>query len=225
MGAYGSKDQHPNLLNNDSENEYLKSIEWIYCEKCGHKHLKQYKSCPNCGKAHKKKSKWAVFWSIVAIIEAISIVYFFRDNIIEQINLLKHYSPTQTYTKSSDYSYLNDTESSSEYKSKCEYVDYEVLARNPNKYAGKYLKETGKVIQVMDITGGVMIRMNVTEDEYGFWNDTVVVVLVLEKNDDRILEDDIITIYGKCYGLYTYETVLGTNISLPRIDARYYEFK
>ena len=44
---------------------------------------------------------------------------------------------------------------------------------------------------------------------------------VLEESD-RILEDDIITICGECDGLYSYESVLGSKVSLPKIDVKYY---
>jgi len=42
------------------------------------------------------------------------------------------------------------------------------------------------------------------------------------EESDRILEDDIITIWGECDGLYSYESVLGSKVSLPKIDVKYY---
>ena len=33
---------------------------------------------------------------------------------------------------------------------------------------------------------------------------------------------DIITIWGECDGLYSYESVLGSKVSLPKIDVKYY---
>lgn len=42
------------------------------------------------------------------------------------------------------------------------------------------------------------------------------------EESDRILEGDIITIWGECDGLYSYESVLGSKVSLPKIDVKYY---
>lgn len=42
------------------------------------------------------------------------------------------------------------------------------------------------------------------------------------EESDRILEDDIITIWGECDGLYSYESVLESKVSLPKIDVKYY---
>ena len=44
----------------------------------------------------------------------------------------------------------------------------------------------------------------------------------VQLESDRILEDDIITIWGECDGLYSYESVLGSKESLPNIDVKYY---
>ena len=96
------------------------------------------------------------------------------------------------------------------------------MARNPDKYKGNYYYMMGQVIQVVEMNDGVFVRMNVTKGEYT-WTDTIASYIRIPKGADRILEDDIITIYGECYGLYTYETVLGSEMSIPRIDAKYYD--
>jgi hypothetical protein len=40
---------------------------------------------------------------------------------------------------------------------------------------------------------------------------------------DRILEDDIVTIWGTSAGLYTYETVMGSELTIPSLVANYVE--
>ncbi len=111
-----------------------------------------------------------------------------------------------------------------EYKSTCETISFKDLARNPDSYIGKTFAFTGKVIQVLEPEQGeeVTLRINVTKDKYGYWDDTIIAAVDIPKGADRILEDDIITIYGDCAGLYTYESVFGQNISLPAILIRYY---
>jgi hypothetical protein len=39
--------------------------------------------------------------------------------------------------------------------------------------------------------------------------------------ESRILEDDIIAMYGKLAGLETYETIFGSSVTIPRFYAQY----
>lgn len=43
----------------------------------------------------------------------------------------------------------------------------------------------------------------------------------LPEGAPRILENDIVTFYGICEGTYTYESVLGSNITIPSVSALY----
>ena len=61
------------------------------------------------------------------------------------------------------------------------------------------------------------MRVNVTEGSYGIWDDTVMAYYSYDEGESRILEDDIITMYGTFGGLYTYESVLGASITVPLI--------
>lgn len=115
--------------------------------------------------------------------------------------------------------------SEEEFKSSCEEISFDTLARNPDKYKGKRFKFTGEVIQVSESSFlGITscdLRINVTEGEY-MWEDTIYATVTIGEGEDRILEDDIITIWGTCDGNYTYQSVLGSSISLPCIDIEYF---
>ena len=117
----------------------------------------------------------------------------------------------------------------STFKKSCKTIDYKTLSRNPNKHKGENLNFTGEVIQVQESdslfsdTTQVDLRINVTKDEYGLWDDTILATVELPEDADKILEDDIITIWGECDGDYTYESVLGSNITLPLINVEYFE--
>ena len=118
------------------------------------------------------------------------------------------------------------TMSKDAYKSKCRTVSYESLARNPDSYKGEYLTYVGEVIQVLESGKNVQLRVNVTEYEvYGtyFSKDTIYVTAKLSDDGPRILEKDIIRLYGICEGLHTYSSVIGTTISIPSIRAEYWE--
>lgn len=115
--------------------------------------------------------------------------------------------------------------SKSEYMNKCRTISYEKLARNPDSYKGDYFEFTGEVIQVIQSGRHVDLRVNVTrEDLYGttMYSDTIYVETKLLEDGDRILEGDIITLYGVCDGLYTYTTIFGATMSIPKIDAAYW---
>lgn len=111
-----------------------------------------------------------------------------------------------------------------EYKKKCKSYTYKEIARNPDKVYGEYSKVTGKVVQVFETDDNVELRVDITESEYGYYSDTVYVYYVRRnKGEDRILEDDIIEIYGTLEGLETYTSVLGNDVTLPKIEAEYIE--
>lgn len=116
------------------------------------------------------------------------------------------------------------------FKNSCETIDYKTLARNPDKYKGNNYKITGEVIQVQEFrrNSTVELRINITKETYGYndkayYTDTVYCTVEIPDGEDRILEDDIITFWGTCDGLYSYESVVGSLISLPKIDIQYFE--
>lgn len=96
-------------------------------------------------------------------------------------------------------------------------ITYNNLARNPDDYTGKKVKFKGRVLQVSELSNEIQIRLATKKDSWGYSDD--IVYLYFEKSliSSRILDDDIITIYGTAKGLHTYETVLGASVTLPLI--------
>lgn len=155
----------------------------------------------------------------------------------------KYTQSTQTYEtqKNNETEYSNDlnfeTQSVKEteaptkspideeidFKKSCEEIEYDDLARNPDKVKEKKVLVTGEVIQVLEdeYSDDVNLRVDITKTSYGY-KDTIFVVGELDDSGDRILEDDIISIWGYCAGTYTYETVLGSSLTIPRINMMYY---
>ncbi len=107
-----------------------------------------------------------------------------------------------------------------QYISKCKSIAYKKLSRTPDKYEGEYIKFTGEVVQVMEDDDILALRVNVTQDSYGLWDDTVY-VLYENKSGKRILEDDIVNIYGQYTGVYTYTTVMNAEVTIPSMLAQY----
>ncbi|WP_010677891.1 coiled-coil domain-containing protein [Bacillus timonensis] len=92
-------------------------------------------------------------------------------------------------------------------------ITYDQLARTPDDYMFEKVKFKGKVVQVMEGDGVTQIRLAVNDNYdtilFGEYDSSVV--------SSRILEDDVITIYGSSTGLITYESTMGGNISIPGV--------
>ncbi len=114
-----------------------------------------------------------------------------------------------------------------EFKAKCKTYTYQQMARNPEKFKGTNVKLTGEVIQALYGDDDVDLRVNITQKgTYSTWyTDTVYVIYDTEEGEDKILEDDIITIYGTSLGDYTYTSTMGSPITLPLIDGKYITIK
>ena len=90
------------------------------------------------------------------------------------------------------------------------------VARNPDNYKGQKVAFTGKVLQVVEGTSETDLRIATD----GGYDDVIFVGYdpsIL--GGTHVLEDDNVTIYGTCIGQYTYESALGSSISLPGIYA------
>ena len=91
---------------------------------------------------------------------------------------------------------------------------YEDIERNPDNYASHiecYI--TGTIVQVVEEDDYSVEYRVETENGYVyvFWYDAE------ELRGSRLLEDDVVTIYGTTSGLTTYTTVLGVEKQVPEL--------
>lgn len=93
-------------------------------------------------------------------------------------------------------------------------VTYENLARTPDDYLGKKVKFSGKVVQVMEDDDETQIRLAVNDN---YDNILYLGVPKTLTGNNRILENDEITIMGKYAGLLTYKSTMGGNITIPSV--------
>lgn len=117
------------------------------------------------------------------------------------------------------------TISDPELKDRAQGFDFASAARNPDQCEGKLVRGNGKVIQVAEGWGNsVTLRVNVTRklNSYGnSWDDTVLMRYRRRSDtESRILDDDLITFWGRCEGVETYTTVLGHTMTIPSVDAQ-----
>lgn len=129
--------------------------------------------------------------------------------------------------KSSRGTSEKEKEAKQDFINSCKEYSYKDIARNPKNYEGKPAKFRGEVVQVQESGDFVVLRVNVTYEAFeyideGIWSDTVYVEYTRKSDSEsRILEDDIINMYGTIKGTKTYETVMGNDMTIPYLEAQY----
>lgn len=92
---------------------------------------------------------------------------------------------------------------------------FDQLARTPDDYIYAKVKFSGKVVQVMEGEGTTQVRFAVNDDY-----DTIIYAEISADltDNNRILEDDYVTLSGISMGLLTYESTMGGEITIPSIS-------
>lgn len=197
-----------------------------FCQKCGTQNVDEATACSNCGNAFvsqtpvaepkkKKKKKSRKFFIILLVI----VVAFFAVLMSGDDD-----SSTLIVDANGDVVLNGEVISEKDFKKSCDKIKYEDLARNPDNYKDKNLMFKGEVIQCEQSYGtSYYARVNVTVDEYGFYSDTIYVTFDIPEGGDKILEEDIVKLYGVCKGSETYTSIFGETITIPSLDAAYVE--
>ncbi|WP_160723396.1 zinc ribbon domain-containing protein [Isachenkonia alkalipeptolytica] len=107
-----------------------------------------------------------------------------------------------------------------DYKAQSNTIPYEDLIRETDKYVGEIVHYTGEVVEVQELRNNVYLRVNVTKGDFGFYTDTIWVNYIFEEGEKRIIEDDMVNLWGEIKGRKTYTAVLGNRITIPEINAR-----
>lgn len=118
---------------------------------------------------------------------------------------------------------LTAEEIESFYKNNCKTISYEKLSRSPGEYEGELVKFSGKVLQVCSEASSPFYYSTYRVATSGSYNNVVYILVDNYGTGYRILEDDWITFYGEFVGLFTYETVRGDSLTIPKIEVEYYD--
>ena len=93
-------------------------------------------------------------------------------------------------------------------------ITYDQLARTPDDFKGKKVKFTGKVVQVIEGSGSIQIRLAVNDNYdtilFGQYDSSIV--------GSRVLKDDHITIYSTSAGTISYQSTMGGTITIPGVS-------
>jgi hypothetical protein len=97
---------------------------------------------------------------------------------------------------------------------------YQAFAREPQKYTGATVSLRGKVVQAVESYGNMVLRVDVTPGQYDVWKDTVYVEYRRRSDTEpRVLDKDIVAIWGKFEGIKSYTTVMGATVQIPYVTA------
>lgn len=112
------------------------------------------------------------------------------------------------------------------YKAQCRQMDYKELFRYPDKYKGTKVMVKVRVAQIVsaNFSGSRKAWRTYTDNSgYGFYADDEYYMLDKRGSDAvKILDDDIINVYGEFTGLEKITRALtGTTDELPRIEVKY----
>lgn len=100
-------------------------------------------------------------------------------------------------------------------------VPYDSLMRNNELYVGKIVHFKGRIVQVSEISATRYVLRIATEMQpYLGYSEGIIWV---NYHGNRVLEDDIIEIYGQVKGLQSYKAILGNQITIPEVDNIYLE--
>ncbi|MGJ8729322.1 hypothetical protein ACRW9N_02520 [Listeria aquatica] len=95
-------------------------------------------------------------------------------------------------------------------------ISFQMLNKNADKYVGEPYYIKGKVIQAIEDGGTTLLRVDMTQNEYGNWDNTVAIIY---NGTTDAVEDNIIEVYGTIYGNYDYKSTIGADLTIPGIDA------
>lgn len=178
------------------------------CKHCGAEIAKSAKICPSCGGKNPKplfKRVW--FWLLVVFV-LIAVLGTTTHNLSEEATQM----------------------SEEDFKAACKEYDYKDLLRNDADYVGKKIKVKGQVVQVVnesdDGSTQSEYRVATQEDEFldGYLGDDI--ILYFTRGDaPKMLEDDIVTIYGEYSGSESYTTILGAEVTVPVITGAYVDIE
>jgi hypothetical protein len=203
------------------------------CQNCGNEFEANF--CPDCGaKAESeppmqpqpqpqaqqqyyqppKKSTGSKWW--IWLLVGIGVVIFL---------LSRAAGGKQAYQPSAATQEPTPAVSEEDFRASCETLDYKSLLRNPDEYIGKNVTVTVKISQVLSETYGDEKYYRCYTDDSGsgfYYDDEYYIADDRYDGTPKLLEDDIITIYGTYEGIETITRAIGgTSDEVPQISMKY----
>jgi len=103
-------------------------------------------------------------------------------------------------------------------KSKAIDVPYTDLYRYNENYVGQYVHYRGQVLQTSTENGTTWWRIATKASEYGGYSEDVILLAADNYSGLRLLEGDIVDVWGQSTDLVTYTAIMGNEITVPLIS-------
>lgn len=119
------------------------------------------------------------------------------------------------------------TETEEEYKTSCQEYKYKDVLRNPSDYIGKRIKVKVQIFNVHEksFLNETKYYFAYDEDEYGvFWNNMYGIFDKREKQEPKLLEDDVIIVYGEIIETEYTKSLIVNGTEVFCIDMKYIDF-
>ena len=115
---------------------------------------------------------------------------------------------------------INRALSEAKFKSSAQSIPYDELKKDPDALTGRLVTYKAEILQYDSRTTTASMIVSVTNNGYGFWSDSVHLLLdpALGVNAD---ENDLIQIWGTVIGSYTYDATMGGSNTLPQLAVQY----
>lgn len=197
------------------------------CKHCGAEIAASAKVCPQCGGKNKPPIYKRWWFIVIIVLIVLSAIGGSSDSGKEGFEEGYKNATSSKASASAASSVASVPEiSEDDYKAECQTVDYKELCRYPEKYEGTKIAVKVKVSQIIDanFSGSEKAWRTYTDNSgYGFYADDEYYMLDKRGGDAvKILEDDIINVYGEFSGLEKITRALtSTTDELPRIEVKY----
>lgn len=180
------------------------------CGTCGREIARKAKVCPYCGAKNKKpvyKRAWFIVLTAAVAVFIIAAVVSGMDS--DAVKEAKKMDKTE---------FINS----------CRTYEYKELQRDADSLTGKHIKVTVYIEQNVD---DMMFRAY-TKGEYdeylddlGWSGNEFILNDVRDSQDPKLVEGDIVTVYGVYAGEEEVDRAIGGSDDVPSIDVIYMEFK
>lgn len=204
------------------------------CKHCHYKIPKKATVCPYC---RKSQTNWkriiTTVISLYIIVGTLALFIGDDENISENetIQAIENDIPKEETVKNEEVSEKHEVEvvpqeTEEEYKTSCEEYKYKDVLRNPENYVGKRVKVTVRLFSVHEasLLNDTKYYFAYSESDYGWHGNEYGVFDKREEQDLKLLEDDIITVYGEISDpKYTKSLILSSS-ELFCIDMKYIDF-
>lgn len=192
------------------------------CKHCKKVIPKNAKFCPHCYNKQDSVLKWV----IIAVIAMVIITSMAEGEEEQTQNEPKtEQSVASSTDKTTEEPKKEETEK--EYKKTCKEYAYKDVLRNPQKYIGKRIKVTVEISSVHEksITNGTKYYFAYSEGEYGYWTGNRYGIFdKRSKEDPKLLEDDIITVYGEIADPEHTKSLIVNSSEVFCINMKYIDF-